>query len=57
MPAELLLLRRDNSLLFDTFVRHGNALARVVWAGVEPGHQQVVRRALEQTVRAMEAAA
>jgi hypothetical protein len=48
MPAELLLLWRTDTLLFDTFVRQENPLARVVWAGTEPVHRPVVRRVLEQ---------
>jgi hypothetical protein len=48
MPGELLLERRDGALLFATFVQHDNALARAVWAGVEPVHVPVVRRVLEQ---------
>jgi hypothetical protein len=52
MPAELLLQRREDSLLFDTFVRHGNPLARVVWAGTVPRHRPVVRSILERAARA-----
>jgi hypothetical protein len=48
MPGELLLERRRGALLFCTFVEHDNALARTVWAGVEPVHVPVVRRVLEQ---------
>ncbi|HEY1592889.1 MAG TPA: DUF2867 domain-containing protein [Solirubrobacteraceae bacterium] len=48
MPGELLLERRPGALLFCTFVEHDNALARTVWAGVEPVHVPVVRRVLEQ---------
>jgi hypothetical protein len=51
MPAELLLQRREDSLLFDTFVRHENPLARAVWAAIEPGHRRVVPRILEQAAR------
>jgi hypothetical protein len=51
MPAELLLVHRDSTLLFDTFVRHENVLARILWAGTEPGHVPVVRRMLESAAR------
>jgi hypothetical protein len=47
MPAELLLERRQRSLLFATFVQHDNAIARAVWAATEPVHVPVVRRVLE----------
>ena len=47
MPGELLLERRGDALLFATFVQHENAVARAVWAGVEPVHVPVVRRVLE----------
>jgi hypothetical protein len=46
MPAELLFQRRARTLLFATFVRHDNALARAVWPGVVPLHEQVVRQLL-----------
>jgi hypothetical protein len=48
MPAELLLERRRQSLLFATFVQHENQLARAVWAGVLPVHRPVVRSVLER---------
>ena len=51
MPAELLLLRRTDTLLFDTFVGHESTAARVVWAGIEPGHVPVARRVLEAACR------
>ena len=49
MPAELLIERRQRSLLFATFVQHDNAIARAVWAATEPVHVPIVRRVLEQT--------
>ena len=55
MPAELLLKRERGGLLFATFVRHENPLARAVWAGIEPGHRSVVRYALEQASRRIRA--
>jgi hypothetical protein len=48
MPAELLVERRRDGLLFATFVEHGNPVARTVWAGVEPVHVPIVRRLLER---------
>ena len=48
MPAELLFKRRRRTLLYATFVRHENPISRAVWAGIAPGHRQVVRYALEQ---------
>jgi hypothetical protein len=51
MPAELLLERRRGALLFCTFVQHDNAVARAVWAGVEPVHVPVVRRVLGHAAR------
>jgi hypothetical protein len=48
MPAELLLKRHDDRLLFCTFVQLGNLVVRGVWAGVKPGHVPVVRRVLAQ---------
>jgi hypothetical protein len=48
MPAELLLERRQRSLLFATFVQHDNVIARAVWDAAEPVHVPVVRQVLEQ---------
>ena len=48
MPAELLLNRHSQRLLFCTFVELGNVVVRGVWAGVEPGHVPVVRHVLAQ---------
>jgi len=48
MPGELLFKREPDALLFATFVQHDNALARAVWAAVEPVHVQVVRDILSQ---------
>ena len=47
MPAEVLFKRQQDTLLFATFVRHENQIVRAVWAGVAPGHRQVVQRLLE----------
>jgi hypothetical protein len=51
MPAELLLMRRQDELLADTFVHLGSPMARAVWAGIEPVHRPVVRQVLEQGSR------
>ena len=51
MPAELLVERRQQTLLFATFVQKQNQIARAVWAGVELVHRPVVRYALEQAGR------
>jgi hypothetical protein len=51
MPAELLLQRRDDSLLFCTVIRHENPFVRAMWAPIVPGHEQVVKRLLEQAAR------
>jgi hypothetical protein len=48
MPAELLLERRQRSLLSATLVQHDNAIARAVWAATEAVHVPVVRRVLER---------
>jgi hypothetical protein len=51
MPAELLVERRDGELLFTTFVRQDNLLARAVWAATEPLHVPVVQRVLAGAAR------
>jgi hypothetical protein len=51
MPGELLLRREEHQLLFATFVRQDNALARAVWSAVEPGHVRTVRSLLEHASR------
>ncbi|MGE2722238.1 hypothetical protein [Mycolicibacterium celeriflavum] len=51
MPGELLLRRRDDRLVFATFVRHDNAVARALWASIERSHVQTVRSLLEQACR------
>jgi hypothetical protein len=48
MPAELLFERQPQRLLFATFVRQENGVARATWAGVEPVHRPIVRLLLEQ---------
>jgi hypothetical protein len=48
MPAELLVMRREDGLLFDTFVQKSNPLARAVWAGIEPTHERVLPALLSQ---------
>jgi hypothetical protein len=51
MPGELLFKRERGGLLFATFVQHDNAVARGIWAGVEPVHVPIVRRILEDARR------
>lgn len=46
MPAELLLRREADRLLFATFVRHDNALVRALWAPVVPTHVRMVQELL-----------
>ena len=48
LPAELLVKRRQKTLLFATFVQQENHIARALWAGVEPVHRPVVRHVLER---------
>jgi hypothetical protein len=48
MPAELLFMREPRGLLFATFVRQQNRVARAVWARTVPKHQRVVRSLLAQ---------
>jgi hypothetical protein len=55
MPAELLLKRERDSLLFSTLVRHENPVARAVWGAIQPGHRPVVRYVLEQARRRLRA--
>lgn len=51
MPGELLLRRQQGGLVFATFVRHDNAIARAVWAAIEASHVQTVRSLLERACR------
>ena len=51
MPGELLFKREPLSLLFATFVKHGNPAARAVWQRVERVHVATVRRLLEALLR------
>jgi hypothetical protein len=48
LSAEVLIQRRQRTLLLATFLQQKNPLARAVWAGIAPGHRQMVRRLLEQ---------
>ena len=47
LSAELLFKRRRKGLLFAGFIEQENPIARAVWAGIAPGHRQVVRYLLE----------
>lgn len=51
MPAELLLVRRPEELLFATFVRQENAAMRALWAGIVPFHVRVVRQVIGRAER------
>jgi hypothetical protein len=51
MPGELLLRRDEATLMFATFVRQDNSIARAVWTAIEPGHVKTVRSILEQASR------
>jgi len=51
LHGEVLMMRRERSLLLATFVQLGNPAARAVWTGVAPGHRQVVRHVLGSGVR------
>ena len=50
MPSELLFKPERRSLLFCTFVQHGNPVAHALWAAIEPTHVRVVHDLLEQAV-------
>jgi Protein of unknown function (DUF2867) len=47
MLGEVLVERRQRAVLVATFMQLRNPLARLVWAGVSPGHRQAVRDLLE----------
>lgn len=51
MPGELLFKKASDTLLFATFVQHGNRVAGGVWAMVEPAHVRTVRRILDLASR------
>jgi hypothetical protein len=55
MPGELLFKRVSDGLLFATFVRQDNRIARTVWAATEPQHVPIVRDLLEQADRRLTA--
>jgi hypothetical protein len=48
LSGELLFECQQDTLLFATFVQLENSVARVLWAGIELRHRQVVRALLEQ---------
>lgn len=56
MPGELLFKKDGDTLLFATFVQHGNLIARGVWAMVEPAHVRIVRNILDQASRRLRVA-
>jgi len=51
MPAELLVERRGDRLLFATLVQRRTPLARVMWLGVGPRHRQIVPALLARAAR------
>jgi hypothetical protein len=51
LPAELLIMRFGEEILFNTFVRHDGVVARAVWAGTEPLHRPIVRYVLGSAAR------
>ena len=51
LVGEVLVMRGDDAVLIATFLQMKNPAARAVWAGVAPGHRQVVRRVLEGGLR------
>jgi hypothetical protein len=51
MPAELLFKPQQDTLLFATFVRQQNPIARALWWGVEPRHRHVVPHLLRRAAR------
>ena len=57
LSGELLFWPQPQTLLFATFVRQENPIARAAWAAVVPGHRQVVRYLLQRAARAQNGAA
>ncbi len=51
MPAELLFKPGPGGMLFATFVRQANPIARGVWAVIGPRHRQVVPYLLGRAAR------
>jgi hypothetical protein len=56
MPGELLFKKDGDTLLFATFVHHGNLIARGLWAMVEPAHVRIVRNILDEASRRLRVA-
>jgi hypothetical protein len=48
MPAQLLVKREQDALLFDTFVQKNNPVAHVVWASIERQHEWFVPTLMRQ---------
>ena len=48
LPAELLFMREQHTLLFATFVQQENPIVRALWTGVTPVHRQVAAYLLDQ---------
>jgi len=51
LSGELLFWPQQDTLLFATFVRQENPIARAAWTAVAPGHRQVVRYLLQRGAR------
>ena len=51
LTGEILFTRRSGALLGATFLQLDNPAARAVWAGVAPGHREIVRRLLSAGVQ------
>jgi hypothetical protein len=50
LSGELLFERQRDTLLFATFVKLDNCVARTAWAGIASHHRRVVQHLLEQAV-------
>jgi hypothetical protein len=55
MPGELLFKKEPAGLLFATFVRQDNRMARAIWAATEPQHVSIVRDLLTEAGRRLTA--
>ena len=51
MPAELLVQRQPDSLLFDTFVQQSNPIAQAIWAATRPTHERTLPSVLNHFTR------
>lgn len=51
MPAQLLITKDGETLVFATLVRFANPVVRALWAAVRPAHLRTVRELLEAARR------